>query len=268
VTQGRLLILINKSSAAVHNTMEAIMVKKLITLVIITALTLGGVGCMNSEISQSGMSRSELAIAHLEEKYGVEFEYVSPWGSTYAQGGVTKMVVVSESLPGEEIMVSVIPEGDGYIVRDNYLAVKYKEETRLFLLEKAEEIFGEAKVFYELSNSTNCETLSATLTFEEFIASSDITVALRGYIIINEENFDSKEQSYELGKLVIESGAKIQFLEIIILSSEDYNAIGDAWQTFNSFLDDKENIKSETVAIIRQRNSEINVEWEEYAYNE
>lgn len=160
------------------------MIKKiLIAAVLLTAILVGGTGCMQ----QSNESFREHALLYMEEKYGEPFTYVSPWGSSYASKGIQEILVRCESKP-EDILVRGVKNGDVYTFSDSYLAVKYKDQMVSAVKAVSDEVFGESKVFYKVMKQALSPDLPADAEFEVY--STDPASGIVVYIAIPRHAFD------------------------------------------------------------------------------
>lgn len=147
------------------------MKKIMIAALLIVAILVGGTGCMfDSFIStENKPSVNNQAISYMEEKYGESFEMVAPYGDSMT--GIRKILVSCDSLPGQQILVQVDNfREENKIFRDNYLAVKYREESIAFWKKCIAPACPDVNVFYEVAKSGLSSELGADASFEEFLA--------------------------------------------------------------------------------------------------
>jgi hypothetical protein len=228
--------------------LEEIAVKRIIMpAVLVAALLLGGVGCMGNR--QENINDD--ALAYMEQKYGEKFEYVSPWGSSYT--GTHQLFVKCKSIQSEEILVEVEKTESGNTFRDNMLAVKYQQDTKDFLLQCAETIFGQAKILYEPTQECQSESLPATASFAEYLA--DTRAAIMPTIVVKTSALSSKDQADELAQLIAASGVRF-LISLSVVSDSDYEA--GNWQSLSDFLAGK---YESTGATIANSNAQIEIAW-------
>lgn len=166
-----------------------------ISLVIMTLFVIKSIDNVEDSInyklfgtSSSGLDVNEEALLRLKNKYGEEFEYAQPWGNSMS--GTRQFLAKCNSLD-ELVLVQIENyKTENKVFKDNYIAVRYKQNVINFLQEKANETFGEANVFYEVTRDGLPETLGADATFEEYFKVADILFRLE----VNESNYNSTEQ--------------------------------------------------------------------------
>lgn len=168
-----------------------------------------------------------LAIQYMDQKYGESFEYSAPAGDSMT--GTRAMLVRCQSLP-EAVYVEV----ENYrkadrVFRDNYIAVKYKNETIDFLTECATAEFGEANVFYSVTRTGLSPDLPAGASFADFLRDSGVT--LIGTIEVQGESDSYKEQTEKFAQRIADSGVPYRIMLAVMTSDEfgvyDYDQLGD-----------------------------------------
>lgn len=147
---------------------------------------------------------NDLALAYMEEKYGEVFTYAAPWGSSYS--GTREFLATCESLPGKTVLVQVADfKGENPVYRDNFLAVKYQEDTAAYFLNKAEAVFGQVNVFYEASKYSLTGQLAQEPSFEAFLMDAgtviDVLVEVSGAV--------TRQEVEDLTASLGESGGQI-----------------------------------------------------------
>ena len=96
-----------------------------------------------------GQSPGAQALAHMAQKYGGEFVYAGPWGTGFVNPAV-KQLLVRRAGDDRDILVTLEGAGADRVIKDNYLAVKYRREMEQLVTDAARESFGRAKVFYQV----------------------------------------------------------------------------------------------------------------------
>ena len=234
------------------------MKKKVFSMILlaisIATLLFGGYGCMKSYLQDKKKSVNDVALEYMEQKYGEKFEYVSPWG--YRLSKTHELLVRCDSLPEQDILVQV----ENYktvdrVFRDNYLAVKYKEETIAFFLRSATDVFGDANVFYKVAKMSLSPELSVNATFDEYF--SDPCGFISACIEIKVSSFSDKEQ---VQKVIdsITTDYKGEHLALLIVFVDD-----ELFGTYNEDTLRESVVRRQFVrcARVTGRNSDVQTEW-------
>ena len=151
----------------------------------------------NSPAMNENQNINNAALEYMEQKYGEKFEYFAPYGDSFT--GTREFVARCDNLPGQDVLVQIENyKHDDRIFRDNYIAVKYRQETIDFIKDCAVEQFGEAEVFYDVARDGQSPELSANASFVEFL--SDTRVSLNFSIRTKASLFTSEEQAVQLAE--------------------------------------------------------------------
>jgi len=111
----------------------------IIVAILCAALLLGGSGCIQNGTTQN---INVVALAYMEKKYRENFEYAFPYGDSMT--GTHQLLVTCASFPEQNILVRIENyRREDKVFLDNYVAVKYREETIGFLQDCANQVFGE-----------------------------------------------------------------------------------------------------------------------------
>lgn len=225
-------------------------VKRIVIPAILIAVLMGGAGCMQSK---SGQNINDLALAYMEQKYGEKFEYTAPWGNS--MDGTREFLVSCKSLPGQDIVVQVENfKKENKVFSDNYIAVKYHDETIDFLEKCADEEFGETKVTYRVAKSALSPELSAQASFDDFL--SDKKSFISASIYIRESSFKEKEQVNKIADKISSkcSAEHLGILFTIITDSE--------YENLEEIMQDKDTSrKAVCLARLTRQDGEQRFEW-------
>ena len=229
--------------------------RKVTALVLIATITMGVNGCMRNITGQKKRQNiNDAALEYMEQKYGEKFEYVAPWGDSMS--GTHELLVKCDSFPEQNILVEIENyRSDDKVFSDNYLAVKYFEDTIGFLIGCANQVFSEATVVYDINKAALSSDLPANATFEEFLA--DTRVPLITAVVIKTNDFSSEEQAQELAKLIAESSVDFH-LTIAVVDDEDFGAYNR--KTLNELISSKKLVDR---ASIRKHGDDIRIVWAE-----
>lgn len=110
-------------------------------------------------------------VDYINDKYiDDKFTYVTVYGG-HLGDNQTKIIVSSEKFPNSEIKVICYDSGE---CSDNYLDIKFEEQTRSYLKTKLNEVFdNKVYVDYVADDRGGTSNGSSYTTFEEFIANED-----------------------------------------------------------------------------------------------
>lgn len=124
-----------------------------------------------------------------------------------------------------------IPNGDTIIFHDNYVAVKYQQETKNLAEKMAADVFGECKVLYTVDNTSVLpDEFDNTTTFEEFTSEGASQIAV--YVMIPPEH-SAQEKEKELKQLeqIWIENRFVGFCSLYYFSdAEAYQSINPVWR--------------------------------------
>lgn len=170
----------------------------------------------------SGPSSNDLAIQYMEEKYGESFTYASAWGNSLY--GNHELLVSCDSLP-ELVLVEIEDyRSEDRVFRDNYLAVKYADQTQQFIQDSANAVFGYAKVHYHVTRTGLSETLPTNVSFEEYLA--DQRAELLPLIEVPQSNFSSREQLFQMLDTLTKYGT-LYYGQVVIVEDDNFGKFSE-----------------------------------------
>lgn len=173
--------------------------------------TMGGQSGENPRIN-------EIALAYMEEKYGEVFTYAGPTGDSLS--GTHALLVRCDSLPEAVIVQVENYRQEDKVFLDNFLAVKYKQETINFLQGHADTVLGEANVFYEPRRLGS--DLPADTDFTGFLASEQIPLLFN--VEMKASSFRDRSQMEAMAEAVAQECTRFQLL-IVVLEDDDYGTM-------------------------------------------
>jgi len=126
-------------------------------------------------------------IEYVNDKYDDYFTYKEPFGGGTGED-VKQMIVSSAKIPGEDIWVECRQKNGVEVFADNYVYVKYANETTKLI----EEILATATsceviVSYGVGLSGVINSFTNETTFQEFISSSESNI---GFVAVVSKEFD------------------------------------------------------------------------------
>jgi len=189
----------------------------IVPAILIAVLLLGGYGCMKSE---RRMDINEMALSHMEQKYGEKFEHAAQYGNSMT--GTREFLATCKSLPGQHVLVQIENyTGDDRIFRDNYIAVKYLQDTIDFLHDCAVKVFGEANVYYVVNIDGLSPELSATAAFDEYLADDRVPLVI--LIEAKESSYSGEGQFNEIAEHISSKVSKF-LLTMVIVDDASYGS--------------------------------------------
>ena len=210
------------------------MKRLILSAMMVAALLIGGFGCMGinflgrNETKEPKLNINDVALLHMEEKYGEKFEYVRPWGDSMS--GTRQFMAKCESFPDQEVLVQIenFKDEEKQIFRDNYLAVKYREQTAAFFNDCATSVFGDANIYYEVANDGLSPDLPPDATVQEFLADTRVTAIV--IIEVKQSSFTADEQAEKVAELIAQSGLNYHMMVVVmddsVFGTFDRKALG------------------------------------------
>lgn len=144
------------------------------------------IGAFSNYIGNSSNYDTNKMVAYMNEKYvDDKFTYKTVYGG-HLGDNQTKIIVSSEKFPNSEIKVICYNSGE---CSDNYLGIKYEEQTQAYLKTKLNEKFGNKIYVDYIADDRGCTSNgSSYTTFEEYIANESSYIyfkAIIGYDVNN-----------------------------------------------------------------------------------
>lgn len=186
---------------------------------------------------------NEIALEYLEEKYGEKFEYCAPAGSSYT--GTRTFLATCESFGDYRVLVQIenFRDRENMVIRDNYIAVKYKDEVEEFFKQAADEVFGSSKVFCHVTGRTLPPELPSNASLEEYFSCKE--GIMTGVIALPESGYKNDEQLRLLADKISDTLSCDEISVLIMVVDDD---------TFKSADEDelRKNFRTEsTIAKLR-----------------
>ena len=166
-------------------------------------------------------SVNEALLAYLEERYQEHFQYLSPCGSSL--DGSRRLLASCQSLPGKEVLAELADfrSQDRHFL-DNYLALKYEEETLDFLQRCAREVFGEAKTYYSVTQRGLPPELSPRASFQEYLADTSVPLAMR--FALKNSSLHQREEMTRFAQLLSREGTRYS-AAVYVVWDEDFQQV-------------------------------------------
>jgi hypothetical protein len=157
----------------------------------------------------------------MEETYGEKF-ITEEYGIGY-ESGIVISIVSCESLGDQDIIVTVDNRWDQRDCRDNYIAVKYRQQCIDLFKGYVLDIFGEAEVFYNVA--MNGLLINEDVSFNEYLDRTDECFYI--YAEIKDSSYKDENQIYELGQAMSSNGNFKYVLRVVIVGDNDYGSYDD-----------------------------------------
>lgn len=201
------------------------MIKKFwIVALLLAAVVVGGGGCMSTQKqpeTKPAQNANELALLHMQEKYGEEFTYGAPWGNSMT--GTREFLAFCNSLPGKPVLVQIEDfKSDTPVYKDNYLEVKYQQDVQDYFKNIAADVFSDAIVHYEPSRLSVSDNLTKDTSFAAFYG--DSTTFLVVYVEVNETNYSSEAQFADFFSRLAGSEGDVM-VSVIVVKDEVYGTL-------------------------------------------
>ena len=141
----------------------------------------------------------------MKEKYGTDFTLVEKGELT---SSTLEIYVESPEYKGEKILVMEerLNKGEKLIFHDNFLCVKYHEQTKKMAEKMAEEVYGECKVLCEVNNfNVQPDEFDNTTTFEEFCSKRESRIWVEILLPADHSLSDKENELKQLEQLCLEN---------------------------------------------------------------
>ena len=140
--------------------------KYILAAMLVAALMIGGYGCMGEK---RGEYRGPFAgeLDYMEQKYGEKFTYIKTH-RTFMFLDSYKITVSCESLPGEEIYVSVQRKNGKETYADSYMENYFAGQVEDFVIDIAKDYFDVISFKASRPSGAPALEMDLTTTFEEY----------------------------------------------------------------------------------------------------
>lgn len=169
--------------------------KKLIIAILAVLFMMGA--CTNMRLRDFfGNSLQDKMMNYINEKYDDSFTFLNTYGGRIG-ADYHKIIVSSEKYPNKEIVVTCYVSDDGETYSDNYLSIKYEDDTRACIEEMIKSLYGENCFIYYRPNLLSMPSgASNDMSFDEYIGKATSGISFTA--IVNVENAEvSKEAELE-----------------------------------------------------------------------
>lgn len=153
---------------------------------------------------------TDMMVEYLNERYpGDSFKYKGPFGG--GTGASSKLIIASsENYPDAEVYVSCKHEDDKYIFADNYLAVKYENQTRNKINGLLDDCFGSDVYFSYKVSSLDFTEGSADMPFEQYIAEPTSGLSFVAVVGVGYSNEDENVTAERIRSVFETSGMTVR----------------------------------------------------------
>ncbi|MBO4495980.1 MAG: hypothetical protein J5752_09015 [Clostridiales bacterium] len=110
----------------------------IVAVMVLASLALSGCSIFSKKPAYSVKD----AIAYMEDRYDDTFTYLEDYDDHQPTGGSYDLYLKSKKFPDEKVYLRIIRSGDGFRYVDNYIAIKYCDETREAIEEIATTVYG------------------------------------------------------------------------------------------------------------------------------
>lgn len=142
---------------------------------------------------------NEMALAKLEEKYGIVFTYKAPAGNSMT--GTRIFIASTKKMPDARIGVKIENyREEQRVFTDNYLAWKYRDDVEALFEQNLSGLFTDFRVYESIPETeTQSEGLKADASLEEYLADQNGTLIVTVEIKNSEEVTREKLESFLIG---------------------------------------------------------------------
>ena len=136
-------------------------------------------------------------LSYMNDKYGMDFTFVED--TYYHSRSEDTIYVECSEYPGEKIFVGrdSLNGGKEIAYHDNFVAIKYKQQTKELAEKMASDVLGECRVLHDpYDNSFQPDEFDNSTTFEEFISRNDIYILLPPEHTADEKDLKKLEEEW------------------------------------------------------------------------
>ena len=164
---------------------------------------------------------NDRALLHMQEKYGEEFTYLSPWGNRMT--GNREFLASCNSLPGQPVLVRIENyKSDTPVFGDNYWTEYFKQETIDYFQEVANEVFSESIIHYQTNKSNVTDALGVGTVFEDYYCDPSTQIVV--YIEVKASVYTSEDQFSQFFAKLRGSQGKIM-VSVIVVDDSVYGTL-------------------------------------------
>ena len=188
-------------------------------LLLTTILSLGVCGCMS--VGKKESFSVDACIEYMNQKYGTKFEYIEPIDNHQPTASSMKIYVSHVDYPDSRILVTAMRKDEGFRYLDNFVAIKYAEETCRTLQEAASAVYGECRVAYDTNHlDVLTEDYDASTSFADYAKriDADINAML---LIAPSQSPDQKEEKMNALAEQLKAKQIVARLKIYYVSNQE-----------------------------------------------
>lgn len=170
--------------------------------------------------NKSSQNVNDLALKHLERKYGEKFEYKQPCGNSMTG---TRNFIASCSHGHVLVQIDNFKDKEARVFRDNHIALKYEEKTLNFIKNIVDKEFTDSKVLYSAAEKALSADLPGDATFEQFLADPEGRISV--VIVIKKSDFSNNDQLKEVIKAILMPCAANEIsLRIYVVEESEFDS--------------------------------------------
>jgi hypothetical protein len=206
-------------------------VRGFVVCLVLGVLLVGVGGCSRVLDGGAGDGATEKMLAYMHAKYDDRFEFVSPFGGGVSKSTASQIVVRSEKFPDASIHVFHDVRDGEDVFEDNYVEIRYEDETRAALEEILRGAFSGKDVLVEYSVGSGHLSAAFTdeTTFEEYAGSRAVLIGFSARVAVGDSEVDraaveaALEQAF-VARGVVASGS-VSFVTDVSRPLEEFNTI-------------------------------------------
>lgn len=173
---------------------------------LIKAFLMLSLGCIMAVIGMNGCTiKNKLSVStclsYMKDKYGVDFSTVDGEEINELTSAVLEIYVKHPDYPDQKILVMEerLNDGEKLIFHDNFLAVKYHEQTKALAEKMAAEVYGKCKVICAvMGDRVQPDEFDKTTTFEEFCSKRGSNIWFEVLLPTNHSDLKKDEELKQL----------------------------------------------------------------------
>ncbi len=158
---------------------------------------------MNSNEKKFSLEECE---QYLNNKYDGNFTFSRAADESQPTASLMKVYYRSDKYPDSEVYVVAEKNGDTISYSDNYIAVKYEDDTRTLYTKAAEEVYGKCRVLYEISPAVLDDSFSDSTAVSEYTGMRMSCLNFTVFLEPGRDESDREEKLHELYTKLCDNG--------------------------------------------------------------
>ncbi len=204
-----------------------------VVVMVLGSLALSGCSIFSKKPSYSVKD----AIAYMEDRYDDKFTYFEDYDDHQPTGASYDLYLKSRKYPDEKVYLRIIRNGNGFRYVDNYISVKYYDETREAIEDIAAAVYGnEFNLIYDPGvSSAMSSTCDPNMSLEEFWLEREADLSCCLKIDPDHGEANSEAELDRIEELIKEKKISIRFSIYYTVDQDFYEDTKNSTAKWNEY---------------------------------